>query len=259
MSSPEQATPALPIDPFRVNTSNIAAIESNQLGAPRPRGRPPQKDRVEEKELAKSKKEEEEREKAFRAATRLALEEKEKKAKDEQKERIKNEAHAKLGRTRIYRKICEYQRTFPDVFVGFKLPPADSPEATLQACLDDMRSMMSSNAADTTIHAMIPKIGYAMEWVVHDMGFNPKGWRLRNGNMSLGKVLEMPDVQEQLEPERTEAVIELRDYVTAPWFVRLGMKFALLADQFSAHQPRASSSSSPNTPTPPTQEDLEGL
>lgn len=258
MSEPQQsAPPPLPIDPFRVNTDNIANISHAQAKPPAPRGRPPQKDRVEEKETAKSKKELEEKEKAFRAATQLAIEEQDKKKKREEESKKKIDEQRHLNKHKLYRKICEYKRTFPQVFETFKLPPSDSPEPVLQACLDDMRSQMSANAADQAVYAFIPKIGYAMEYVVHDVGFNPRGWRLRNGAMSLGKVLEDETVQEQLEPERSEAVIELRDYITAPWFVRLGFKFALIADQFTAHQPGHSSTKPENQKV--SEEELSGL
>lgn len=257
MSEPQQSAPKLPIDPFRVNTDNIANISMAQAKPPAVRGRPPQKDRVEEKETAKAKKELEEKEKAFRAATQLAIEEQEKKKKreEENKKKIDEQRHA--NKHKLYRKICEYKRTFPQVFDTFKLPPPDSPEPVLQACIDDMRSQMSSNAADQAVYAFIPKIGYAMEYVVHDVGFNPRGWRLRNGSMTLGKVLEDEAVQEQLEPERSEAVIELRDYITAPWFVRLGFKFALIADQFTAHQPGQSAAKPDKQQM--KEEDLSGL
>lgn len=269
-STPAQPPGPLPIDPFRVNTDNQRAIEEAHANPPKPRGRPPlngqpgipinkQKDRIEEKEIAKIKEEER---KAFKAATAIALNEKEneeKKFEEQKRKKEEAETKSKLNHSKLWRKINEYHRTFPEIFGKMKLPPENSPSPVLEACLADMRGMMSGSAADQLIYSMIPKLGYGVEWLVHDVGINPKGWNLRNGQMSFGRLLEDPEAQEMLEPERSEAVIEMRDYFMAPWYARLAIKMAIIADNFSARQPRPgpSKSSSPTQNDEVAREELE--
>lgn len=261
MSSSTPAAPPgpLPIDPFRVNTDNQRAIEEAHTNPPKPRGRPPlngpsgipinkQKDRIEEKEIAKIKEEER---KAFKAATAIALNEKEaneKKLEEQKKKSQDAETQNRMHHSKLWRKIMEYHRTFPEIFGKMKLPPESSPTPVLEACLADMRGMMSGSAADQLIYSMIPKLGYGIEWLVHDVGVNPKGWNLRNGHMSFGRLLEDPEAQEMLEPERSEAVIEMRDYFMAPWYARLAIKMAIIADNFSARQPRPGSTAKSSSP-----------
>lgn len=237
---------ALPIDPFRINTETTQPTEEEK----KKRGRPPTKDRIEEQEIARKKQEERD---AFRFTNQLIASKIAGEGDDKNKGKAKEVDPPPKNRAdegvKIYRKICAYHSTFSYIFHDFKVPPPNSPIHVLQSALTEMRSRMATERADLLIRNSIPKAAKVMEFIVHDIGMNPQGWTLRTPSTSFSKELEKEEVMELLEPELSEAIIECRDYLSAPWYLRLAFRVGILADAFSAQHamPSAPPASGPRS------------
>ena len=143
-------------------------------------------------------------------------------------------------KVRMIRKIEDYKKAFPRKFAHLRVPSPSASIDTVRATLQEIRDANAAAGAEMQIRKGLPLVAMAMEKVVMDMGVNPMGWELTG----FGMMMASADVQAAMEPETTEVVIENKELLSSPYYVRYFTKMVFMAGAYSEGRRLAGSSAS---------------
>ena len=132
-------------------------------------------------------------------------------------------------KVRMITKITDYKRKFPHKFEHIRVPPPSSSNEHVRAVLQEVRDTLSTEGAELQVRKALPLSAALLEHVTMKMGINPTNMQLTG----FGAMMAAEDVQSALEPETTEAVVELKEYLVSPFWMRYMFKVFLLAQAYS--------------------------
>lgn len=126
----------------------------------------------------------------------------------------------------LYKKWCLYVVRFPEECrqVG-KAITEHSNSDTIQKALDALRSRIAAQSAHAGAKLFIEGLAGLIEYITIDQGFNPLQLNVKDLRKSVRNELNSGD-ENMFEPEASECAVELADFLTGPWYYRLGRKLA---------------------------------
>lgn len=181
---------------------------------------------------SKAEQEANEAQKAFKVSERelKAIESMGKKAAPVAPKEQERRAEAVIKqKVRLVAKIDDYKKFFPNKFAKIKTPSPDASMDQIKAVLQGMRDVLASDGAEAQIRQALPLVGVGLETVTMKFGLNPVGWDLTG----FGMMLASEEAQQALEPESTELVVEYKEYLMAPAYMRFMTKVGVLANAYS--------------------------
>ncbi len=147
----------------------------------------------------------------------------------------KNQAKAEPRRVEKVRKLMRYCESFPKATkVIQKDVHAGMDERAADAALNHVYNWLGTQGARLVLKKGWVNLLRAAEFVTQDYGWNPANMQLRGiGDAAETVLREDPD---QLEPEFTEAEIELGSWLVKPWYVRIVAKTFDFMNEYSTRQ-----------------------
>lgn len=141
------------------------------------------------------------------------------------------------GEARRARALSVYQRYYSTPSLqqacGGVAPNPNWTAEQAEAHLDRVRNTMNAKNARVMCEKSICLAADGAEFVTMKVGVNPRDWDLRDFGGMVKYAIE-EDPARPLEPELSEMTAELSDFLTAPWSVRLSLKFFGMMEQYSA-------------------------